>query len=436
MSDTASLVSVWAAEDGGPRREQTVPGALGASRLELAAHRDAVGTTMVVLGAPGEVFVLRHTLGRRPLRDPHTVWIERVDPQTLEPLERSPDLPAGPFWPGGCAVHPSGDLHVVAGNHAHRLGRDLRLLASRELPVRRPHNSFVTLPDGTLVTKDLDRAQRAPATLHLLDPETLRDRAPALPLGEPSIARLSADADDVYVIGTRGAMRARRDGDRLALDDWRVDYVASGASHGWDPVVAGGHLWWMDNGEHEFVTTMRGAGVAPGPVHLLRAALDDPTDVERIEVCGLPRGAITNPPLFDARREIAVAFDSANGVLAAFRFDGALTPLWRRELGHAAHLLLFAESGELVAGDFHGPAFARTRLGRAVGRRLTAPLRHERLRPPGVREDVVVLDVETGLERARVAVPTLVQSVVFPAPGFDRDVYWCSMTALARVVAR
>ncbi len=25
------------------------------------------------------------------------------------------------------------------------------------------------------------------------------------------------------------------------------------------------------------------------------------------------------------------------------------------------------------------------------------------------------------------------QSVVFPAPGFDRDLYWCTMSTLARL---
>jgi hypothetical protein len=49
------------------------------------------------------------------------------------------------------------------------------------------------------------------------------------------------------------------------------------------------------------------------------------------------------------------------------------------------------------------------------------------------REDVVVVDIETGVERARAAVPTAMQSVVFPAPGFGRDLYWVTMSTIARV---
>ena len=70
---------------------------------------------MVVLRAPGEVFVLRHTLGRRPQRDPSTRMGRADRPRTLEPQARSPDLPGGPFWPGGLAAHANGSLHVVFG---------------------------------------------------------------------------------------------------------------------------------------------------------------------------------------------------------------------------------------------------------------------------------------------------------------------------------
>src|SRR5206468_6649854 len=108
--------------DGGALRAKQPRGIAGlglapGERLELAAWRDALATTMVVLRDPGEVYVLRHTLGRRPFEDPSTPWVERIDPETLAPARRSPDLASGPFWPGGIAAHANGSLHVVAGNH-------------------------------------------------------------------------------------------------------------------------------------------------------------------------------------------------------------------------------------------------------------------------------------------------------------------------------
>jgi hypothetical protein len=406
----------------------------------VTAVRDALATTMVVLRDPGEVFVLRHTLGRRPLIDPVTGWVERIDPLSLEPLERSPDLASGPFWPGGLAAHADGSLIVVNGNHCHRLSPALELLATTELPSARPYNSFVVLADGTLATKDFDRALRQPAGLVLLDPQTLQPRCEPFDLGEPAIARLSADGRDLYVVGARTVMRLRWDGGRLERDPaWGGAYLAEGGSYGWDPVIAGGQLWFLDNGAHDFVTTMRGAGIAPGPVHLHRFSLAEPGDSERVEVCGLPYGAVTDPPLYDERREIAIAYDSANGVVQAFRFDGRLTPLWRRELSHAAHMIHYPESGELVLHDFRGPRFARTRTGRAVGRRLTPVIRKGPLRALATRssrDEVVVVDIETGAERGRAPVPSLLQSVVFPAPGFQRDLYWVTMTTLARVAVQ
>jgi hypothetical protein len=434
--------SHWPAEDGGPARRQQPHHTAGLAiargeRLELAAVRDAPGATMVVLRDPGEVFLLRHTIGRRPLRDPCEAWVERIDPLTLEPLAHSPMLPAGPFWPGGLAAHANGSLHVVFGRHCHRLSSSLEVLASRELPRPRPYNSFVVLPDGTLATKDLDLTLAEPARLTLLDPDTLEPRCAEAALPEPAIARLSAHGNEIYVVGASAVHRYRWDGVSLERDErWHVPYLARGQSHGWDPVIAGGHLWFMDNGAHDYTTTMRGAGRAPGPVHLIRVSLDDPADRESVEVSGLPRGTITNPPVYDARRRIAVAYDSGNGVVQAFSFDGHLEPLWRRELDHAAHMVLHPDTGELVLNDFKGPAIGRTAFARAVGRRSSAVLRSKPLRRAATRasrDEVVLIDVRDGAELGRAAVPTLLQSVLFPAPGLGRELYWCTMAAVARV---
>jgi hypothetical protein len=202
-------------------------------------------------------------------------------------------------------------------------------------------------------------------------------------------------------------------------------------------VLAGGHAWLMDNGEHDYVTTMLGAGVASGPVHLVRVSLTDASDHELVPVCGAPGGAVTNPPLFDPERQLAVAYDSANGVLAAFELrDGRLQPRWRRELNSAGHLLLFGDTGELVAYDFHPLPGAGTRLARSLGARGARLVQSRRFRQAAARlahEDVLVLDLETGVERARATVPSMFQSVLFPCPGWSRDFYYCSFSTVARI---
>ena len=60
---------------------------------------------------------------------------------------------------------------MVLGRWAHRLSPDLEVLASHRLPVPRPHNSFVVLDGGELVTKDCDApAGLEPSTVSVLDP--------------------------------------------------------------------------------------------------------------------------------------------------------------------------------------------------------------------------------------------------------------------------
>ncbi len=409
--------SPWPAEDGGPRRLQ-VPTAPGVSRplaprgALAVTHREAPGTTMVVLREPGEAYVLRHTFG-----DDAIGWVEQIDPITLDVLRRSPDLPGGPMWPGGLAAHADGSLHVVFGNHAHRLAADTSVLAGAELPRRRPYNSFVTLPDGHLVTKDFagrrpgqpDEA-REPAELLVLHPETLAIVA-RLDLPEPSIARLSADGDDIYVVGDTSLLRVRWAGGSLELDDAFVApyRTRAGQTYGWDTVIALGAAWFLDDGEgtDRYNGAFRGQGISTDPLHLVRVDLGS-GDVTLTEICGQPGGLIANPPLVDEARRIVVGFDSGNDALAAFDIaaDGTLSERWQREQGHAGHLLLLPATGELITGDHDGDRMA---------------------------DQVVVLDIETGAELARADTGSPLQAVTFPAVGWHDDVYITSMSTLTRV---
>jgi hypothetical protein len=401
---------IWAFEDGGPRRTQTVDGRLGiAPGDELhVVSRVAPVTTMVVGGPGGSPLLLRHTAG-----DGAVAFVERIDAVSLEPDARSPDLPGGPVWPGGLGVHKGGSIHVVFGDHAHRLDADLAVMASRQLPRPRPYNSFITLPDGHLVTKDfsgsrpglhVDAADREPSELVVLDPNTL-ETVDRLELPEPSIARLSADGDDVYVVGDTSLLRVRWEQGRLRLDDGlRARYrTLDGQTYGWDCVIAAGCAWFLDNGDgsERFAGTLRGQGVSSAPLHLVRVNLATGA-VTLTEVCGRPGGLVANPPIVDERRGIVVGYDSGNGVVAAFDL-ATMAQRWQRDQDHASHLLLYASSGELVTGD---------------------------------GTDIVVLDIATGRELARADGGMGVQSVLFPAPGHERDFYVCSLMGIARVAVQ
>jgi hypothetical protein len=402
--------SPWPAEDGGPRR-QLVPRARGlgmcpGERL-VATSRPAMVANMVVLRAPGEVY-LQGTTG---FDASAAAFVERIDPLTLEPIVRSPDLDAGGvWWPGGILAHRNGFLYVTHGRWCHKLDADCRVVASRELPREQAYNSLVVLPDGRLVMKNMVFDGAMPSALIVLDPERLEPVGAELVLPEGSIARLSADGDVVYVVGDHTIFRARWANGRLVLDDWRARYVVrpdAEQSYGWDVVLAGGHAWFLDNGANTFTTSFLGGGTASGPIHLVRVSLEDARDWELFTPFGAPHGTVANPPAFDPDRRIAVAFDSGNARIAAFRFDGPgrFGRLWEHPFGASNHFLLYRDTGEIVVNDFQSD----------------------------VGEQVVALDLETGAERGRVAIGSPVQSVVFQAPGWGRDLYTCTFMTVARV---
>ena len=223
-----------------------------------------------------------------------------------------------------------------------------------------------------------------------------------------------AGRDVVYAIGTHHAYRLTWDGSRLEIDrDWQPLYRTrpdAEQSYGWDAVIADGSAWFLDNGDNIFTRSFRGGGVASGPIHLVRIALDAPGEVSAFAPFGLPHGTVANPPLVDPSRRIVVAFDSGNARIGAFRYGPRVgdpyTPLWEHAFGAANHFLLDEANGQVVVDDFDGE-----------------------------QEHAVVLDVESGIELGRAATGSAVQSVVFQAAGFDRDAYCCSFLSVARIFA-
>lgn len=414
MNIAGYLNSPWPCEDGGPARLQTplAGTALALQKGETlgCVTRNTFMSTMTILGAPGEVYLLSHSVLRSKFGLPTSAWVEQIDPLTLETIHRSPRLPGGPMWPGGMAIHRNGDLIVVYGRYAHRLNRQCELQASFKLPVNQPYNSFVILANGCIVTKNL--SDKTKARISVLDAQTLAPVCTETECPEPSIARLSAIGNTVYVVGIRSIFRYHWDAGSAQLvadPDWHFDYIGlRGQTYGWDVVLDGSNAWFMDNGKHNYFISMIGAGDCPTPNRLIRVSLTDAKDFSHHVISGIRAGSITNPPLFDRQRNIIVAYDSANRHLQAWRYDPAkknLQRLWRkRDFGCASHMILYPDTGELVLNDY-----------RWLG------------------EEVVVLQIETGVELARVRSGGVFQGVVFPSTGWGRDFYWSSMGRIARI---
>jgi hypothetical protein len=408
--------SPFPGEDGGPRR-QLIPRSPGLNlqpgeRLTVTA-RNLMFLNMPILRAPGEVFVQGNT---QPWENT-TSWVERIEPVTLETLARSPDMPGGPFWAGGIMAHENGYLYVTYGRYCHKLDAGCALIASRELPRNRPYNSLLALSDGNLVMKDFIRDGSARSNFSVLEPERLEPVGPEVEIPEGSIARISADRSEdgefVYVIGDHTAFRYRYERGTLTRDEsWSFRYrIQPGAeqSYGWDAVIADGYAWFMDNGANEFRGNFRDTGTATGPLHLYQVDVT-PDLLGGIDSASLtpfgPRGTIVNPPLVDASRQIVVAYDSGNARIAGFRYtrgSEGFDRLWAHDFGASNHFLLFPDTGEIVVNDFDGTT-----------------------------EHVVVLDIESGAEKGRVATGSPIQSAVFQSPDWNRDIYTCSFTTLSR----
>ena len=411
--------SSWSGEDGGPKRQQiaanvSIPRILNAKQLEVVS-RDALAMTMPIVGPNDELFLQRVMPGLDSV-----AWVEKIDPLTLEPLAQSEQLAGGPMWPGGMAAHANGSLYVVFGNHAHRLSTDLSVIASVELPRVRPYNSFVILPTGHIATKDFSgplpgQPNGAPmdnTELLILDPEDLHIVA-RLELAEPSIARLSADGNNIYVVGDHTLIRVMWNGQSLSVDEsFNARYrTIDGQTFGWDTVITDDDAWFLDNGEGTqlFTGSFRGVGISTAPLHLVRVNKQT-GHVTLTEICGLPNGIVANPPVVDTKRQIVVGFDSGNGVISGFDYDeNSVTLRWSHEQNHACHMLLIPETGQIITADY---------------------------RPELGCEQVVVLDITTGAEVARVSTTSPIQSAVFPAIGPHGDIYWCSMTTITRISVR
>ena len=282
----------------------------------------------------------------------------------------------------------------------------------------------MSLPGGQLVMKDIGGGigvNRLPegvsgSELVVLAPGSL-DEVARLELTEGSIARLSADGDDVYVVGVSSCHRATFDPAAATLTSdaaWSPRYrTIEGQTFGWDIVLSAGSGWFLDNGEgsDDFGGSFRGKGLSSAPLHLVRVPLSSAEPVELVEVDGRPGGVVANPPAVDEQRRIVVGYDSSHGTLAAWRFGEpgtGLEPLWRRDQYHAGHMLRLPADGGLLTYDFD----------------------HDR----GV-DQAVVLDIETGDELGRVDTGSPVQCVLFPAPAVGGGAYVCTFAAVSRIYA-
>jgi hypothetical protein len=155
-------------------------------------------------------------------------------------------------------------------------------------------------------------------------------------------------------------------------------------------------------------------GRASAPQRVFRFSLDDPEDRDVIDAFSMPNAFNVGPPLYDPERRILVAYDMLNGKVGAWRFDGpgSFEPLWQHDWRCSVQMILYADTGELVLED---------------GARLMGP-------GGAADSTIVVVDIETGVERGRAPCGAPALGGMFFCPGFERDLYAASSSgAIARI---
>ncbi len=417
MSDSGYFNSPWPGEDGGARRLQIPSNIYGLNigtndKLHVIRRRLWWDFgNMIVLGEKGKVYLMRaNYLQKRYLGLPSSSIVELIDPDTLEVIKKSPRLKGGPMWPGGFAVHKNGKIYVVYGRYCHCLDGDCRLLKSTRLPRNNPYNSFVILDNGYLVMKNFSNKKKAHLTI--LDPDTLEPVCEEVETLEPSIARLSAKGNTIYVVGVNSIFRYHFSGEDIPVLDesWIFTYIKDPKqTYGWDVVLSEKDAWFLDNGKHGYQFQMIGAGIGKNPLNFIRVSLSDSSDTSIQSVCGIPKGTVTNPPLFAEDRKILIVYDSGNSVMKALKYEEStknFQELWKKEgFGCSSHMIYFPDTGELCTNDY------KTFKG----------------------DSTVVLDIETGEEKFRAKLNNIFQGVIFPSPGWSRDYYYLTLDSLVRV---
>jgi hypothetical protein len=423
--------SPWPAECGGPRR-QKAPRSPGLAlrpgeKLQQRTRDNGEWNVMMVQRAAGELYLQynNHVDSTEKYGG-----LERIDPVTLATLAKSPRLPAGGHtWCGGVVAHENGFLYMNNGNRCFKLDADCQVVDEAVLPRDAAYNSLLVMQDGCLVMKNIERDDARPSKFVVLEPERLEQVGPEVPIPENSMGRIAMDTTTagqaVYVPGSHHFYRFHYKRGTLTLDpSWQPRYRRlpdDVQSFSWDSCIAAGGCWLLDNGDNEANVSIfgthpvgitrpeRGAafrGLASSPQKLIRLDIEDPLKQLVMEPFGVPCGSIFSPPAFDPVRSIAVAFDTGNGWLGAWRYksDGAFELLWSRPCRISMQLVLFLDTGELMVNDFqHG------------------------------RDELVLFDLESGTEKGRVATESPTANGMFLSTGWHRDVMYCSIGSIARV---
>ena len=421
--------SAWPVECGGNRRQKAATGTLSSrnSKTEMISTVSDKWNVMVIQREKNEFFLggtMPYFNGPKPYG-----WVQKINPDTLEVLNESPQLPCGDHvWCGAIAAHKNGSVIKVNGNFMHVLSPDCEVILEKELPINQAHNGLLILSDGTIVTTDCRLENQQNSTITRLDPDTLELLHEPLALPEGSMGRIASDLNDdgefIYIPGIERIWRIKVLPDALELDeDWQPQYRNGNQSQGlaWDGCISEDSLWVMDNGDIESVRSIYGVNPngrvaenthlswrSPAPwkgrQRLIKFDLIS-GDKIAIEPFDKEGGGIIAPPVNVPEYEMCIAWDSINGGLAGISTtDRKLAVSWQLDMRPTMQPVVFPESGELVINNFENG-----------------------------EDELIVVDIATGELLSRAKVNARLANGMFLTPGFNRDIFYCTTGTFSKV---
>ena len=421
--------SAWPVECGGNRRQKAATGTLSSrnSKTEMISTVSDKWNVMVIQREKNEFFLgatMPYFNGPKPYG-----WVQKINPDTLEVLNESPQLPCGDHvWCGAIAAHKNGSIIKVNGSFMHVLSPDCEVILEKELPINQAHNGLLILSDGTIVTKDCRLENQQNSTITRLDPNTLELLHEPFALPEGSMGRIASDLNDdgefIYIPGIERIWRIKVLPDALEIDeDWQPQYRNGNQSQGlaWDGCISEDSLWVMDNGDIESVRSIYGVNPngrvaenthlswrSPAPwkgrQRLIKFDLmsGDKTSIEPFDKEG---GGIIAPPVNVPEYEMCIAWDSINGGLAGIStIDRKLAVSWQLDMRPTMQPVVFPESGELVINNFENG-----------------------------EDELIVVDIATGELLSRAKVNARLANGMFLTPGFNRDIFYCTTGTFSKV---
>jgi hypothetical protein len=329
--------------------------------------------------------------------------VAQIDPLTM--TKRIAYLEHGTTvnYTGGLVMHADGYVYAVARAVLYKIdARSMAILAHRELPLVGSgaeqyftvYNGMQVIGSGDLVLKGFDLiSNEVEGWLILVDPRDLSLRTvQAAAVSSPRLTidqRPGGDAM-LYLLNGEASTRYLISGGRFVPDPaWTASYRIPGSTQASSPVLFGDQIAFSDNTSPVAATEIQlftqPVSRSLGRLAPQRAFAEHTPGINFFMIGGDP---------FVTR--LVIVFDPINGYVAAHQLtaSGWLEPRWERRYKASASPALVADRGYLYIDDYQGG-----------------------------RDHLVVLELWTGRELARVALPATEPTVGCIFVGMNDDVY-------------